>query len=75
MTDYNIVISDVFCYRLKIQAKNEKEAIEKAKNYFKNCNDDYTGAASASTHDRTEFNIVKKNNGRVFYEIKEGKDE
>lgn len=58
---HKVKITETYVYEIEIEGENEKDAIEKAKNYYNNANDGYTGVASALTKDKVKFKIIHDN--------------
>jgi len=59
---FTIKIAETYCYEIKIEATNGKEALEKAKIAYKNNEREYDGVfcADATTYENTKFTVIKK---------------
>ena len=55
MERFDVEIIETYKYQLPFEANNKQEAIEKAKDYYKNNYDNYIGVASATTFDNVKF--------------------
>ena len=60
MKTYNIKITETYGYSLDIEAKDEKEALQKAKNYYRNEPDGVCGVANATSFENVKFKILNK---------------
>lgn len=58
MKSYNVTIKDVYRWDILVTANTEEEAIQKAKEKYNSDNDGWLGVADATTHEKTEFEIL-----------------
>ncbi|EIF6155358.1 hypothetical protein [Clostridium perfringens] len=61
MGKYNIKITETYVFDLEIQATTKKEALEKAKKYYEECDEKYVFVADALSYEDTKFKVLKSN--------------
>lgn len=59
MQKYKIEIREIYKYDLVIEANSKTDAIQKAKEYYKNVDDGVTGVGDANSLEETKFKLIK----------------
>lgn len=60
MKTYDIKIIETYNYEIKINAKNQQDALKRAREYYKDVDDGCTGIADAISFEKVKFKILKK---------------